>query len=64
MTWYYHQNGENKGPLPLDDLRRLRQSNAITDDTLVWEDGMPQWAPYRATAAAVTPATVSDRHGV
>jgi uncharacterized RDD family membrane protein YckC len=53
MTWYYHQNGENKGPVPVEELRGLRQSNLITDDTLVWEQGMPQWAPYGTSAAVI-----------
>jgi uncharacterized RDD family membrane protein YckC len=58
MAWYYHQNGENKGPVEADDLRGLRQSNAIADDTLVWQEGMPQWAAYNTTAVATVPATV------
>jgi uncharacterized RDD family membrane protein YckC len=56
MTWYYHQNGENKGPVAVEELHSLRSSNQITDDTLVWEQGMPEWAPFRASAAAMTPA--------
>jgi uncharacterized RDD family membrane protein YckC len=58
MAWYYHQNGENKGPLEVEELRNLRQGNAIADDTLVWQEGMPQWIAYSTTSAAVVPATV------
>jgi uncharacterized RDD family membrane protein YckC len=59
MTWYYHQNGENKGPVAVEELRNLRRSNAIADDTLVWEQGMPQWAPYSTSTAAAAVAVAA-----
>jgi uncharacterized RDD family membrane protein YckC len=52
MTWFYHQNGENKGPLGVMDLRALRAQGQLDDETLVWEQGMPGWVPYHTSSAA------------
>jgi uncharacterized RDD family membrane protein YckC len=55
MSWFYHQNGENKGPVTVEDLRQLRQSNQIADDTLVWQQGLPQWVTFAASNVATAP---------
>jgi uncharacterized RDD family membrane protein YckC len=61
MSWYYHLNGENRGPIPAIELQSLHQSNVIALDTLVWTEGMAQWEPYQSSSALApiltTPAT-------
>jgi membrane protease subunit (stomatin/prohibitin family) len=47
--WYYVSDGERRGPVGVAALRRLRTAGTLTDDTLVWRNGMKEWA----TAAAV-----------
>ncbi len=45
MKWYYESNGQPKGPILESDLRRLRDEGKIATDSLVWSDGMEDWAP-------------------
>jgi membrane protease subunit (stomatin/prohibitin family) len=40
--WYYALGSERKGPV---DIAALRASGAVTAETLVWRQGMPEWAP-------------------
>jgi hypothetical protein len=46
MNWHYAINGENHGPVADDEFRRLVQQGVITRETLIWSDGMANWAPY------------------
>lgn len=45
MKWYYESNGQPKGPILETELRRLRDEGKIAADSLVWSDGMADWAP-------------------
>lgn len=45
MKWYYESNGQPKGPILETELRRLRDEGKIAVDSLVWSDGMADWAP-------------------
>ena len=49
--WFYHQNGENHGPVSVDELRGLSAGGQIDGTTLVWQQGMAQWEPYGTSAA-------------
>jgi hypothetical protein len=44
--WYYAHAGEQKGPVPVSELRRLAE-NGEFDPTadLVWREGMDDWKP-------------------
>jgi uncharacterized RDD family membrane protein YckC len=46
MNWHYVKDGEQAGPVTGDQLLKLFQSGAITADTLVWREGMPDWVTY------------------
>ena len=41
--WYYQQQGEACGPLPLAHLRALAASGQIEPATLVWQQDLPDW---------------------
>lgn len=41
MQYYYAQNNDRKGPVSLEELRRV----GITPQTLVWHSGMASWTP-------------------
>ncbi|HUB68685.1 MAG TPA: RDD family protein [Candidatus Methylacidiphilales bacterium] len=57
MSWYYHLNGESRGPIDVTELQSLYQSQTISLDTPVWTEGMAQWEPYQnSRAASGTPA--------
>jgi hypothetical protein len=45
MEWYYAKGSQRCGPISEDEFRRLAQNGTITAGTLVWRQGMPQWAP-------------------
>jgi uncharacterized RDD family membrane protein YckC len=58
MEWFWVENGQQAGPVSEDELRRLVQDGRITDDTLVWRDGMANWQAYgtvRIQSAAPMP---------
>jgi uncharacterized membrane protein YhaH (DUF805 family) len=42
--WYYAKDGEQKGPVMEDVLIALLQNNEIPPDSLIWSEGMSEWA--------------------
>lgn len=55
MQWYYAIEGEQQGPVEESDLQQLAATGTITNETLVWNEGMADWKPY-AEVAAIAPA--------
>jgi uncharacterized RDD family membrane protein YckC len=73
MNWYYvDAAGQQAGPVDDAGLEALRSSGTINSETLVWNEGMANWQPYRevqpsgssglriATAAPPMYATAGD----
>ena len=52
MNWYYDLGGQRQGPVPEAELDRLLASGTITANTLVWCEGMADWAPLGKARAA------------
>lgn len=48
--WFYVVGSERQGPIRVDQMHALHDAGTIGDDTLVWTDGMSNWAPLRETA--------------
>jgi hypothetical protein len=46
MSWYYAEDGQQTGPITEEELQKLVDSGRITDQTLVWREGMANWQPY------------------
>ncbi|HMP75562.1 MAG TPA: RDD family protein [Kiritimatiellia bacterium] len=42
--WYYAKDNQQAGPIGEAELIVLLQSGQIAPDSLVWSEGMPQWA--------------------
>jgi uncharacterized membrane protein YjgN (DUF898 family) len=59
MKWYYAHNNRQLGPVSEDDLIRLLQTGAVNDSTLVWKDGLPNWAPLASVAGHLLNAAPS-----
>ena len=58
MNWYYAQGDQRQGPVTDSEFEALIAAGTITETTLVWKDGMPNWAPLKeARPAGVTDAT-------
>src|ERR1051326_1442695 len=60
MNWYYVELGKQAGPVDDAQLDELRRTGKIQLETLVWHEGMANWAPYRearpdSTAGAPPP---------
>lgn len=47
--WYYSTNNQQQGPVTEDQLVKLLQNLTISPNTLVWKEGMPQWAALLQT---------------
>lgn len=55
MAWYYSDGVHKFGPVSEDELKQLEASAKVTSSTLVWTDGMANWAPYGSVRPAPTP---------
>lgn len=52
--WYYENGGNRHGPVAPSALKQLADSGDIRPETLVWREGMPQWAQARAVKGLFT----------
>jgi hypothetical protein len=48
--WYAAINGVPVGPIRIGELRRKAALGAVTDDSLVWQEGMEEWRPVKTIA--------------
>ena len=60
-TWYYCRNGQQTGPVDLDELRGLIERGELDDSTFVWQVGMSEWVklrrhPQLAALVSIPPA--------
>ncbi len=56
MNWYYAENNQQKGPFSEVEMAGFVTAGAVTDQTLVWHEGLTQWLPYREVMAAAVPS--------
>jgi len=55
-NWHYADaNLQQQGPVTTEALAELLRSGAVHQETLVWREGMTQWAPLREFAAELVP---------
>jgi len=45
--WYVAINGVPVGPVRIAELRRKASTGAVTEESLVWQEGMEEWRPLR-----------------
>jgi hypothetical protein len=43
MNWFYAKDGQQIGPVEFSEIERLHAEGALNDDSLVWQQGMPDW---------------------
>lgn len=55
MQWYYSTDGQRQGPVTHTELERLIQAGTVTDEALLWRQGMGQWKTLREISS-VNPA--------
>lgn len=46
MNWYYVDAGRQAGPVDDAGLYALAAAGKLTNETLVWREGMPDWRPF------------------
>lgn len=46
MEWFYVKNGEKVGPINDQEFKAKTAAGEITDDTLVWNQTMSDWASF------------------
>ena len=59
MNWYYAEQGEQKGPVEDREFQKLAETGRVTDQTLVWHDGLADWQPYGKIAGTPVAAASS-----
>jgi hypothetical protein len=52
MNWYYALGDQRQGPVSESELDALIASGKINENTLMWKEGMANWAPLREVRAA------------
>ena len=51
--FYVLINGEQKGPLTLEQLKGLAIADVITPESMVWRLGTPEWADLKTSLASI-----------
>jgi predicted Zn finger-like uncharacterized protein len=62
--WYVAVNGVPVGPIRIAEVRRKAALGAVTEDSLVWQEGLDEWRPLKTfpdLAANVREAATSGR---
>lgn len=52
MEWYYVRDGQRQPPVTEATFRKMVEVGTITPETLVWNQTMPDWAPWDSLLAA------------
>lgn len=66
MNWFYSENGAQQGPISDMEIVNLARNSTLKPETLVWQEGMPDWQPLsvaRPDLVAV-PESVPNMGGV
>ncbi|MCL2449759.1 MAG: zinc-ribbon domain-containing protein, partial [Polyangiaceae bacterium] len=64
--WYVAVNGVPVGPIRIGEVRRKAALGAVTEDSLVWQEGLDEWRPLRTfpVLAAMVRDAVTGGRGV
>ena len=52
MKWFYADAGRQMGPVDEQSLDELARTGVVRDDTLVWHEGMANWASHASVRGA------------
>ncbi|HIE1101074.1 MULTISPECIES: RDD family protein [Stenotrophomonas] len=58
--WYYAEGQQRQGPLPVEEIRQRFQRGQLSLDSLVWREGMAQWAALRQVVDELGLQTLAD----
>lgn len=57
MNWFYSKDGQQLGPVAFSEIERLLAEGQITEESMVWQQGTPNWVKLSTVLSA--PATPS-----
>ena len=57
--WFYSQQGQQRGPVTLDELRALLAGGQVMWSEMVWSAGMVNWSPANQVAALRPPPSAA-----
>ena len=52
MEWYFSREDEKVGPLDDQEFYELVSRGIVSPETLVWNEGMSDWQPYKIASGA------------
>jgi hypothetical protein len=55
-AWYYVVNGNQVGPVSLDELRAVAAAGKLAPTDLVWQENTPDWVPAHTVAGLLPSA--------
>jgi GYF domain 2/Domain of unknown function (DUF4190) len=58
MNWFYSKDGQQQGPVAFSEIERLLAEGQITEDSLVWQQGSPNWVKL-STVLNAPPVSVA-----
>ena len=47
VLYYYSHNGQQMGPVPMDQLKALFANRTVNKESLIWKQGMANWAALK-----------------
>jgi GYF domain 2 len=60
MNWFYAKDGQQIGPVDFSEIERLRAEGQLTDDTLVWQQGMANWVKLSSLSKPAAEKPVAE----
>jgi len=58
MSWHYVNQGQQAGPVTQEELLALVREGKISEETLVWREGMQNWTPFHQAGIPTSPAPI------
>jgi uncharacterized RDD family membrane protein YckC/uncharacterized protein YbaR (Trm112 family) len=55
MNWHYVNQGQQAGPVTEEELLALVREGKISEETLVWREGMQNWTPFHEAGLPTAP---------
>jgi hypothetical protein len=63
MNWFYAKDGQQVGPVAFSEIERLHSEGQLAEDTLVWQQGTPNWVKLstllKTRTGTATPPTLA-----
>lgn len=52
MNWFYSKDGQQLGPVAFSEIQRLLAEGQITEESMVWQQGTPNWVKLSTVLSA------------